>query len=217
MTPVRAERRVPRASARNTHGSPPVAGNTRTLPASGQDPATRRPSGLTDGPQAAPSDADGEVADLACRGDVPHPDRAFVARGDHPPAVRAEHHVVEVDLVAAELLDRPARHRVPDVDDAGLLGALGDEEPAVRAPVHGPANVGERSQDPVGGDPAVQGLQRLGQHRLVVPSGRVHRRQGEQDAELGVVAGCWRRRRQPARGPPRCAVRGPRSGSGRSR
>ena len=42
-----------------------------------------------------------------------------------------------------------------------------------------------------------------------LPPGRVHGSQGQQDAALRVVERCWRRRRRPARGPRRCAARGP--------
>ena len=123
---------------------------------------------------------------LAGRG-VPDPRRPVVAGGGQHRPVGAERDVVDVDLVAGEGKDGLARACVADVDEPGLLGALGHEHRPVGAPVEIPPEVGHPQDDARRPHGAVEGLLRLGQRRPVVAASPVDRLERQKHAALGVL------------------------------
>ena len=94
---------------------------------SSQAAATSDPSALNDGPHARPAPTGSRGA--ARRG-VPHLQLSVLPGGGEPRAIRAERDVVHVPVVSLEREDALARLRVPDVDQARVLGALGHEDPS---------------------------------------------------------------------------------------
>jgi hypothetical protein len=117
---------------------------------------------------------------------VPDLDRAVVARRGQHRAVGAERDQVDVHVVADERADALAGAGVADVDQAALLGALGHEQPPVRAPVQRAAEAGDAQHDPGGDNRPVQRLPRLGEDGAVCGTRVLDGLEREEDAALEV-------------------------------